>query len=517
MDIQKLNEVGRIVETEADEYIFYQGERGRNAYFILKGSVAVLVSAKGDGSLLKLTELKEGTIFGEMALLDDRERSATVRTLEKCTILVIEKYSFDKIVQDDPKVAISLLYIMAERLNNLYGKVEVKGVPKKGVGSIGTINAMMIPVTVEKGEKLYYYGEFGDSIAYILEGNVKVVDPELSPSRKDVILGADSIVGFGNLIFEGRRHETIEVIEKTKLIVVNKSLLSEFFESYSTVLGTLIEAYSCEIRYYNTVLTEQETLAESLESKLSEDAKKVVFKNTLTGLKERHLIKNNVLEFLSKRKVECPICGEKFEGFTIRYSKLKPKVISRDFRELYEELDELWYNIWKCPTCNYHNYNYDFFNLTNIEKTTLQKALLNEQHNFRVVPNIKENMNQVVDEYYNLLLCKKIAKSSTLRRAKVWNQLAWIYDDMNEQKRRNEAYRKARSLYCEDLDEMTVTLSIEEKQKLYMLIAELFLRDAEMEEAKKYLLKTANRKGNKAYNKQAKERLRDIKESLEYE
>ncbi len=63
MDIQTLKKSGRIAQVPIDEHVFYQGEEGKSAYFLLKGNVEVLVSSRGDGSLYKLADLTDGAVL----------------------------------------------------------------------------------------------------------------------------------------------------------------------------------------------------------------------------------------------------------------------------------------------------------------------------------------------------------------------------------------------------------------------------------------------------------------------
>ncbi len=72
----------------------------------------------------------------------------------------------------------------------------------------------------------------------------------------------------------------------------------------------------------------------------------------------------NLNDYLARREITCPICGEKFEVLTIRHSKLKLKSITNEYRKIYNGFDELWYHIWACPKCRYHNYSHDYFNLS---------------------------------------------------------------------------------------------------------------------------------------------------------
>jgi hypothetical protein len=74
----------------ADRVIFRQGERGDCAYFIRTGRVEVV----DDGTGTVLATLGPGEHFGEMALLGDAPRNATVRTVSAVELAVLGKENF---------------------------------------------------------------------------------------------------------------------------------------------------------------------------------------------------------------------------------------------------------------------------------------------------------------------------------------------------------------------------------------------------------------------------------------
>jgi len=81
-------------EVEAQEFIFKQGDKA-SAYFILNdGSMQIIIHDQ----VKKV--IKGGEGFGELALLFNAERSASVRACEKCGLWGIERHTFRKVVQE---------------------------------------------------------------------------------------------------------------------------------------------------------------------------------------------------------------------------------------------------------------------------------------------------------------------------------------------------------------------------------------------------------------------------------
>ena len=96
------------------ETIFHQGSPSDCAFIIGSGSVEILQeTTEGEKVIGKL---KENEIFGEMGLIDGQPRSATARALEDSVMYVINRNSFDILVQKNPKALLPILKVLTSRL-----------------------------------------------------------------------------------------------------------------------------------------------------------------------------------------------------------------------------------------------------------------------------------------------------------------------------------------------------------------------------------------------------------------
>jgi NADH dehydrogenase len=77
---------------ETGEVIFHQGDIGDFLYIIVSGQVEIFNEV--DGKEVPITKLGKGEFFGEMSLLNEKQRTATVRCLEPCNLLAIRKSDF---------------------------------------------------------------------------------------------------------------------------------------------------------------------------------------------------------------------------------------------------------------------------------------------------------------------------------------------------------------------------------------------------------------------------------------
>ena len=92
------------------QYIFKAGDPGEAMYIVVEGEVDIL-----DGSILLETS-GQGSIVGELALIDDEPRSATAIAKTECKLVVIDRRRFQYMVQETPLFALSVMKVLADRL-----------------------------------------------------------------------------------------------------------------------------------------------------------------------------------------------------------------------------------------------------------------------------------------------------------------------------------------------------------------------------------------------------------------
>jgi CRP-like cAMP-binding protein len=90
--------------------IVSEGEMGVGFYLILDGNVEVTKGGK------RLARLGRGQFFGEMALLDNKPRSADVVATEEVTCFALSSWTFLGIVKTYPEIAVSMMKELASRL-----------------------------------------------------------------------------------------------------------------------------------------------------------------------------------------------------------------------------------------------------------------------------------------------------------------------------------------------------------------------------------------------------------------
>lgn len=118
-----------LVSYPSNHTLFSQGEQGDRAYIIDKGRVIIFLSK--DGEEFPLSILGEGEIFGEMAIIDNQVRSASAKTLEECSLIIVTKDQLLERVQASDTVVRLLLRVLLKRLRAQNDLIVIQ--PKKKI------------------------------------------------------------------------------------------------------------------------------------------------------------------------------------------------------------------------------------------------------------------------------------------------------------------------------------------------------------------------------------------------
>ena len=92
------------------QIVVTQGTPGQAFYMVLTGRVEILRDQASLGTF------GPGDFFGEMSLLDQAPRSATIRAVEQTQCLMLSSWDFKALLENKPSIAIKLLEVLSRRL-----------------------------------------------------------------------------------------------------------------------------------------------------------------------------------------------------------------------------------------------------------------------------------------------------------------------------------------------------------------------------------------------------------------
>jgi CRP-like cAMP-binding protein len=113
-DSLKTNEIKNIakhlsfIELSKDEILFKEGEKGNCVCFVVEGTLDVIKQSLTGESVI-ITALHRGRSIGEMSIIDDFPRSATVKARTQVKLVILTREGFDLLLEENPQVGIKIL------------------------------------------------------------------------------------------------------------------------------------------------------------------------------------------------------------------------------------------------------------------------------------------------------------------------------------------------------------------------------------------------------------------------
>jgi CRP/FNR family transcriptional regulator, cyclic AMP receptor protein len=181
--------------------IVSEGDETSSLFIILSGKVRVFSSDDKSREVTLLIQ-EPGSYFGEIALLSDELRSASVVTLEKTTCAVISKSDFISWLMNHPDVAIALLSVLSEKIRHLTDKLREMALSNVYERTVKALQELAV-----------------------VEGNVSVIHNR--PTQQELA----SMVGASREMVNKVMHELTKggyVAIEDKTLIINKKLPSSW-------------------------------------------------------------------------------------------------------------------------------------------------------------------------------------------------------------------------------------------------------------------------------------------------
>lgn len=179
-ELQDIEKIAQRLSLKRGEVIFSQGEYARDLYIIESGQVEISIRDFFQARK-PVAILKNGDFFGEMALFDKNSvRSATARTLQNTSLVVIPGDEFERLLQVKPQISFKLLAALSRRLKDsntivaavpsqekpMEGKLITVASPRNGFGKTLFATTMAHLLSRELPRKVLYI----DLDLYFAEG-----------------------------------------------------------------------------------------------------------------------------------------------------------------------------------------------------------------------------------------------------------------------------------------------------------------------------------------------------------
>jgi|GEM_PF-2283910 len=283
--IQKLlnDDVSSELHFSKDRIIIRQGDIGKSVYISGFGSVRVVLLGEDGEEVVTLFTFRKGDTFGEMAIFDEKTRSATVIANGDCTVLKLNGDRFLEILKDYPGFEVKLLMRLSERLRHTDKKV-------------------LAVQTKNIDEKLQHFNTK-------LNAEIKVIEASLKASQT---------------VFEQTKMRTDEVISSTKRSRTRLTFAAAIIGFIITLFGLFGFKEFLNVRALSSTIKERLSQIEASSKEIEDMNKKI----------------KTTAEAVSKIQEELAAKSEKFDA-SIEHSRefIADRVVIPEFKEAIEEDD----------------------------------------------------------------------------------------------------------------------------------------------------------------------------------
>jgi CRP-like cAMP-binding protein len=189
--LRRLVEGAHLVELAAEHELFHQGDPGDALYVVAEGAVVPI--AEGEPRK-KLAVLEEGDFFGEIGLVTERPRSATIEALVDTKLLAIDRSLVSELVQRQPAVLTVLLRYLRDRLIRRLVRTSpfFTSLP---AAERETVAARFRFLEAADGAMLVRQGQPSSGLYALLSGRVRVIHSDGVGDKQLATLEAGDVFG----------------------------------------------------------------------------------------------------------------------------------------------------------------------------------------------------------------------------------------------------------------------------------------------------------------------------------
>jgi CRP/FNR family transcriptional regulator, cyclic AMP receptor protein len=114
-ELADVAEVAEPAHFASGDVVFREGDYSNSCYVITAGHAAA-VREHRDGRAITLARFGPGDLFGELAMLDDQRRSATIKALDELDVVAIGGPEMRRLLREHPDIAVKLINTLAQKL-----------------------------------------------------------------------------------------------------------------------------------------------------------------------------------------------------------------------------------------------------------------------------------------------------------------------------------------------------------------------------------------------------------------
>ncbi len=179
--------------------IFQKGAPGDHMMAVLDGHVRISVPS-ADGQALVLGILGPGELFGEIALLDGKDRTADATAASDCSLAILDRSEMLAFLESHPSAWAHIVSVLCDRLRTMNGHLSDLAVPQLFLavepGEMARVRRFGEVRRYAAGEALFKIGEAGHGVFVVMSGKVDLSQHDESGGRKQFLTcGPGGVIG----------------------------------------------------------------------------------------------------------------------------------------------------------------------------------------------------------------------------------------------------------------------------------------------------------------------------------
>jgi cAMP-dependent protein kinase regulator len=237
-ELEQLLAAARVEEVSQGHEIVRQGDLGNEAFVLARGLLEVVRREGADETVL--AQLGPGSIFGEMALLSESPRSASVIALEPAQLLVLARDELERAAEEDPGLSAQLSAFCHQRMhNNLVRHARMLSglTPPQRVELLPQLESRLFA----PGDVMIARDQEATSIFLIASGAVTISLPEGGDRLVLATLGPGEIVGEMSLILRRPASADVIALYQTVAYELARDNLVRLMRKYPALLVELYD------------------------------------------------------------------------------------------------------------------------------------------------------------------------------------------------------------------------------------------------------------------------------------
>ena len=239
-----------VIRLNPGEFVFQKGDQGDALYVIQSGTCSVLLPAT-TGEYRVVTRLGSGEMIGEMAVVNQQPRTATVQADTPTSLLRLSVPAFERLAADSQEIVAYFQQVAVQRESRLR-LILSKIFPGLEAGTMDACLKESESVRVEGGQTLFHQGDPSDSLYAVVHGRLQaIIQPgnEAAPIVREIPRG--TCVGEMGLLTNEPRSATIRAVRDSELLRFSQTQFTRLLDSHPQVGAALARTLAHRLRQAN--------------------------------------------------------------------------------------------------------------------------------------------------------------------------------------------------------------------------------------------------------------------------